>query len=77
MGEIIKLSKTDSVPSLEVMVELESDWVKPKSEFIYLHHVEIELEEIQEEFKYPIEKIEWADNIGRAYIRLDFDRTKK
>jgi len=35
------------------------------------------MEEINEEFRYPIEGLEWAENIGKAYILLNFDKTRK
>ena len=79
MGEIMKLRREEKVPSLEVIVEMENDQVNPVSQFIYLHPVDdtINLQSLNQEKIYKIESLEWADNIGKSYIRLDFDRTKK
>jgi hypothetical protein len=79
MGEILKVKREDKVPSLEVIVDMENDLINANSQFIYLHPVEItiNLQNLNEEKIYKIERLEWADNIGKSYIRLDFDRTKK
>ena len=79
MGEIMKLRKEEKIPSLEVIVEMENDQINPASQFIYLHPVEdaINLQALNEERIYKVERLEWADNIGKSYIRLDFDRTRK
>jgi hypothetical protein len=44
---------------------------------LYLHDTAGELDEIQDSNKYLVEKLEWAENIGKAYILLDFDKTRK
>ena len=49
MGEIVKLNENDSVPCLEVYVELENEHVRPESEFIYLHNVDVDFDEVLEE----------------------------
>ena len=48
-GEIVKLNENDSVPCLEVYVELENEHVRPESEFIYLHNVDVDFDEVLEE----------------------------
>ena len=73
----MKMNKTDDFPSLEVAVEMENDKIQPDSQFVYLHDIQHDLEEIAEEHKYNIESLEWAENIGKAYILLNFDKTKK
>lgn len=54
---------------------MENDKIKPDIQFIYLHDIRNDLEEISEESKYNIERLEWAENIGKAYILLDFDKS--
>mmetsp|Transcript_12211 Transcript_12211/g.8887 ORF Transcript_12211/g.8887 Transcript_12211/m.8887 type:complete len:103 (+) Transcript_12211:115-423(+) len=77
IGEILKLSKQDPFPSLEVSVELENGKLDPELEFLYLHDVATDLLDVKEKFMYQIERLAWADNIGSAYIMLDFDKSKK
>jgi hypothetical protein len=36
-----------------------------------------EMEEIVEKALYGVEALEWANNIGKTYIPLDFDKSKK
>jgi hypothetical protein len=77
MGEIMKLQKDDKIPYLEVMVEVENEKIQPSFQFIYLHCSDMPLNRLIGERVYGIEKLEWAENIGKSYIRLDFDRNKK
>lgn len=77
IGDILKLSKTDPFPSLEVSVEIENDKIHAEDEFIYLHNIENKFEEIKNKFCVSVERLEWAPNIGKAYILLDFDKSKK
>jgi hypothetical protein len=79
MGEIMKLKRDDRVPYLEVIIEMENDKVNPQSQFIYLHSVEetIDIQELNEQNIFRVERLEWAENIGKSYLKLDFDRSKK
>ena len=77
IGEILKLKKTDRFPSLEITVEMENNKVKPQIHFFYLYDTSTEMREVLEEFRYKVEKLEIAENIGKTYILLDFDKTKK
>lgn len=79
LGEIVKLKKDDKVPHLEITIEIENDRIHSNSQFIYLHQVD-EIsndQEIKDERLYNVERLEWAENIGKCYIKLDFDRRKK
>lgn len=73
----MKLKKDDKVPYLEVTVDIESEKVRTSDQFMYLHCTEEEFESVQDEKIYKLETLEWAENIGKCYLRLDFDRTKK
>ena len=75
----MRLNKEDKVPYLEVIIEMENDKIIPLSQFTYLHPVEetMDLNSLDEGRVNPVEKLEWAENIGKTYIRLDFDRSKK
>jgi hypothetical protein len=77
MGEIMKLKKDDKVPYLEVTVEIENEKVRSNEQFIYLHCAEDDMESIKDDRIYRVESLEWAENIGKCYLRLDFDRSKK
>lgn len=79
IGEIIKLRKDDKVPHLEITVEMENDKINPEIHFIYLHLVQDKNkdQEIDDKKIYKLEIMELAENIGRGYIKIDFDRSKK
>ena len=77
MGEIVKMNESDTVPCLEVYIENENEKVYPETEFIYLHNVDLDFDEVIEEFKFNIQEVEWSPNIGRSLIPLSFDRSKK
>jgi hypothetical protein len=80
MGEILKKSKEDKVPSLEVTIELEDGRIDPDTQFLYLYEVEGEHQtylSLSEDRMYIVERLKMADNLGKSYIRLDFDRSKK
>jgi hypothetical protein len=80
MGEILKKSKEDKVPSLEVTIELEDGRIDPDTQFLYLYEVEEEHQaslSLSEDRMYIVERLKMADNLGKSYIRLDFDRSKK
>ena len=62
----MKLNENDSVPCLEVYVELENEHVRPESEFIYLHNVDVDFDEVLEEQKFKLEAVEWSPNIGKS-----------
>jgi hypothetical protein len=74
----MKINKSDKFPSLEIIVELEDEKINPLNHFVYLHNIESELDdEFLDDFKYKVEKIDYADNIGKSFILLDFDKSKK
>lgn len=76
----MKLRRDDRVPSLEVTIEmLEHEKVNPQHQFLYLHQVDESGNEgmMQTERIYKVERLEIAENIGKSYIKLDFDRQKK
>ena len=77
MGDIVKFNEEDSYPSLEVYVELENDKINPDTEFVYLHNVDTDFDEVLEEYRYPLESCEWSQSLGKSYIPLNFDRSKK
>jgi hypothetical protein len=80
MGEILKKSKEDKVPSLEVTIELEDGRIDPDTQFLYLYEVEGEHQtslSLSEDRMYIVERLKMAENLGKSYIRLDFDRSKK
>lgn len=56
---------------------MENDRIRPKQEFIYLQNVETEMTSIEENQKYEVEQLDWAENIGRSYLKLSFDRSKR
>ena len=60
MGEIVKLNDEDSVPCLEVYVELESERIQPETEFIYLHNVDLDFDEVLDNFRFKIETSDWS-----------------
>lgn len=77
MGEIVKINDSDSVPCLEVYIELENDKIRSDSEFIYLHNVDIDFDEVLDEYKFKLEAVDWSPNIGKSLVPLGFDRSKK
>lgn len=77
IGDILKLSKTDPFPSLEVSVEMENERVSQEDEFVYLHNIDCNLESVKKKQCIAVERLEWAPNIGKSYILLDFDKSKK
>ena len=60
MGEIVKMNENDLVPSLEVYVELENEKVHPETEFIYLHNVDLDFDEVLDEFKFKLMEVNWT-----------------
>ncbi|CDW84957.1 UNKNOWN [Stylonychia lemnae] len=79
IGEITKLRKEDKIPHLEITVEMENDKINPDIHFIYLHQVQDKKkdQEIDDKKIYRVEKMELAENIGRGYIKIDFDRSRR
>ena len=51
--------------------------IDEQSDFIYLKDQTNDDPEIDYAFRYRVEKLEWAPNIGKTYITINFDRTKK
>lgn len=77
MGDIVKLSRDEKTPYLEVTIELENERINPNTHFIYLHCIEDEIDLINDSRIYKVERLEFAENIAKCYLKLDFDRNKK
>ena len=56
---------------------MENEKIRTTTMFIYLHCIDEGLEVIVNDKLYKIERLEWAENIGKCYLTLDFDRSKK
>eukprot|EP00347_Sterkiella_histriomuscorum_P016979 403351124 len=79
MGEIVKLREDDKFQHLDVIIEMENDFINSDTMFLYLHQVMEgkKDQEIDENRLYHVDRIETGENLGRSLIKIDFDKSKK